>query len=1650
MKLKLLSPYGIPHSEKKALSELETALPNSWRGYGSFLVADNAGSMEIDLLLITHSRILLVEVKEWAGEIYSNGSKWVQKRPNGQKRESTAPYLLKREHAERISSLFQQELKDRWGGFYLVETCVVLAGSAKVKQMPEREKPFVFTLEEFCKLGKNFDKMMPVRSAADKIFKDNRLPRPNTEKQVNIFEAWLEGGGRIEPRMRQASGYVMSDDEPLFTHPGRAYQEFEAEHITYNNTNALMRCWNFIELGQHAMTQEQRANIGLREERCIQYIGNENKQLRKDYLLQPRHGKTADDVEVDLIEVYEKPALFERLDSYLAQVSRSMDARLCLIRSLLTPFVDLHQLGVCHRDLSLDRLWFDKQSKSITISGLLASQFPDPQGKSVGDVRKFLASNVIPLPEEVYGDLEVDARKIDVYQLGIMSYRIAFDKPLVIDEDGVVWKEPEQDLFDGKLNQWLKQALSLEAKERQSDAGEMLEQLTNIFSEEARSNDVDEQAVLSELRQHESAINVYTEFPMGSAPEQCHMRQRMTYKSNYDGNSVTVRVWSTLRPEHSLNGRNRRILKFLERCQILADHPQLPIARPLRFGISMVGLFTVQDYLENVQSFVDWLSNLANHQLENRLTIALSLIHSVNQIHSLNIAHGDIKPENLLMESTEEGIKIILSDTLDLDSDAGFPVSAEYAPKQDVSLMARDRFAVYVLIEELLEGVDQDLVTIDAEFARGLGQDRSKVPLSLDPLQESIESSLTPPEPEIEPIVISWPDLNFSTEQVIFEPDLGNHYVRVYKTPNDIKVYLFGCAQKLIITCDWDEDNIVIRNVYLAELPPAEWLKESRDATNNRSKTSAVIQQSFVLRKAARDTKALESYLSGLEVVLEYKKEKFTKSNDLGSLAGESTQQESKAFNISTLWESLVDSERELHPTVTTSGKPEKHQRHWYVPIEEDITRFEFDEDETIQVLSESAEDSWFYGNLDLSIRQVGYIVVSKGRYLEQMKPGTRLKLAESRSEISWQRRKLALNRVLHGEAIMPELLNYFRADVKKPDMTVTALPAPDVATLASFKLDSSKENALLGILEQPMSVVMGPPGTGKTTLLANLIAYLTTSVPQVNRVLVLSQSHVAVNELAERARVMIRKRLSEPDQGQGLTEPSIVRLGDREKIGKELLDVHVDALQSQARTSFIRDIDRRLMSLSSRLALPQDMVLDAASLFRRFGQLLHEYTQARNELENIKIKLESGDKKPATKKLASKAERQVERLRRSLSSGLKAFSEFPEQILDSSSPQRELINEIADKYQINNPKQLSRLNEVMNIALHWYLRLATDNDGYSGFAAKTRSIVIGTLVGMGKKAYQLDQHSYDLVIVDEAGRAMASELALAMQSAKRILLVGDHKQLPPLYDSQLIKGVARRLAMPEKEVRRTDFERAFKHVGMMLDTQYRMSPAIGDLVSKVFYEDKLKTGREEAPEWMSKLTSPWSHTVTWLNTSRHESDLGGGSEGIMNEGEVGLICRSLQSLIGSPRAMSELQDWFKKDKVPPIGIITGYRRQVEALRERIDTETWALPIRHLCRMDTIDAYQGSENRIIILSLVRNNSDKKSGFVDDAPRVNVAISRAKERLLIIGNSDMWCNKGKSSSLGQIYVEISEAIRKKSTDYQILDSEKLAEISVGEQ
>lgn len=311
----------------------------------------------------------------------------------------------------------------------------------------------------------------------------------------------------------------------------------------------------------------------------------------------------------------------------------------------------------------------------------------------------------------------------------------------------------------------------------------------------------------------------------------------------------------------------------------------------------------------------------------------------------------------------------------------------------------------------------------------------------------------------------------------------------------------------------------------------------------------------------------------------------------------------------------------------------------------------------------------------------------------------------------------------------------------------------------------------------------------------------------------------------------------------------------------------------------------------------------------------------------------------------------------------------------------------------IQNEYDADRYNRLMSIFYDWK-NVLQQNESVKPLFLSQSPLLVGATC-MGSFPFGKWGQRFDWVIIDEAGRATPPETLIPASLGKRVVLVGDHKQLPPVIDKAAEKIAS---AQDDRKMMETSlFEELFARVSdtnrATLSIQYRMHPAIADLVSRLFYEDTPLLGEKgEDPMAISEQSNP---VLTWLNTDgQPEADEERQGTSYGNKAEVRMVSALLQQL-----DRQEAGTTAKKS----VAVITGYAVQKNWIRNALS----GLSLRHLeVEVDSVDAFQGREADLVIYSLVRNNGEQKVGFLQDERRMNVTLSRAREKLFIVGSASM--------------------------------------------
>ena len=299
------------------------------------------------------------------------------------------------------------------------------------------------------------------------------------------------------------------------------------------------------------------------------------------------------------------------------------------------------------------------------------------------------------------------------------------------------------------------------------------------------------------------------------------------------------------------------------------------------------------------------------------------------------------------------------------------------------------------------------------------------------------------------------------------------------------------------------------------------------------------------------------------------------------------------------------------------------------------------------------------------------------------------------------------------------------------------------------------------------------------------------------------------------------------------------------------------------------------------------------------------------------------------------------------------------------------------------------KLDRLKELAVELEVRITGDIFGQV-------RVIASTLVGAGNKL--LDGKRFGTVFIDEAAQALEAACWIPIRRASRVILAGDHCQLPPTVKSlQALKGGLGKTLMERIVENKPECV-------SLLEVQYRMNDEIMQFSSDYFYQGQMKS----APEVAHRLIHEGDAPILWFDTSTIElgedeqndfkEKFVGETFGRINKGEANLTLSLLQiyfQRVGKQRILNDRID---------VGIISPYRAQVQYLKRLIKKRAFFKPFRHLISVNTVDGFQGQERDVILISLVRANDMGQIGFLRDLRRMNVAITRARMKLFILGDA----------------------------------------------
>lgn len=314
-------------------------------------------------------------------------------------------------------------------------------------------------------------------------------------------------------------------------------------------------------------------------------------------------------------------------------------------------------------------------------------------------------------------------------------------------------------------------------------------------------------------------------------------------------------------------------------------------------------------------------------------------------------------------------------------------------------------------------------------------------------------------------------------------------------------------------------------------------------------------------------------------------------------------------------------------------------------------------------------------------------------------------------------------------------------------------------------------------------------------------------------------------------------------------------------------------------------------------------------------------------------------------------------------------------------------FRDMAHKYKRNFGKAEREQRKALFDEAHKILKDVEHMEQYiiKDILGKTQ-IVAATLVGANH--YTIRQLKYNVVVIDEAAQALEPACWIPIIKAQKVIFAGDHCQLPPTIKSQQAGQAGLSITLFEKCIQ------LIPNAAVLLDTQYRMHEQIMGFSSKQFYNGLLKAHESNATHYNFTNDKP----IEFIDTAGCGFEETTDQKSIANPEEAALLLQLL---------LKYYENWElqKVGKQPPTsGVIAPYKDQIYALNDAMANNSGLQRFKGSIVINTIDSFQGQEKDIIYISMTRSNSDGTIGFLKDYRRMNVAMTRARKKLVVIGDS----------------------------------------------
>ena len=612
---------------------------------------------------------------------------------------------------------------------------------------------------------------------------------------------------------------------------------------------------------------------------------------------------------------------------------------------------------------------------------------------------------------------------------------------------------------------------------------------------------------------------------------------------------------------------------------------------------------------------------------------------------------------------------------------------------------------------------------------------------------------------------------------------------------------------------------------------------------------------------------------------------------------------------------------------------------------------------------------------------------------LKQLPGKGKLRVDTRLSQAALRRQETALDSLESGGTVRTDL----EAMLLEPARVTNPIEVGE-PTWAQDGLDDAKRRTIRAALGSPdLLLVEGPPGTGKTTFIVELVAQELSRNPDA-RILVSSQTHAALDNVLERLAALDLQ-----------PAPTLLRVGRSkdERISPGVRELLLGAQVEQWRNDVVKNgqaylrewaREREISERDVEIAMRFD---ELAATDEEIGQLQQKRGDAEQRLEALRELRRSG--RETSSEASGEVQDQLVAVQAEATNLELRRDELAERLrtLGGISDSTELDGLTHDELRERGSKVVDQEHpdfetcaELVRLLGDWHARFGRGAE-LNAAALLRAQVVAGTCVGLAAVP-GWDSIEFNLCIIDEASKANATELLIPMTRSDRVVVVGDHRQLPPHLEEALLDSeLQSQFDVTEEELRETLFERLRQQLPeackVLLSEQHRMVPAVGGLISDCFYEGQLKSAPKTTPPWLG-VAIP--EAVTWYSTShlqRRQERRSGFSR--VNPTEAKAVRNILGSLnLVANGARSSIE----------VAVLAAYKEQCEEIGRQIAEKrpSWdALTI----DVNTVDAFQGREADVAIYSVTRSNVDGRLGFLAERKRLNVALSRGRYALLIVGD-----------------------------------------------